>query len=169
MEKQEQNLQTKWKAIEKAIQAKDYDTASTQVTAMLQEDLAEFPAMKKQAEEAQTKITTEKQALAKQQEEAQAAKEKQEAEQQAKKAASKEQDTSTTLSDADIIARVEAYNGESGAGVTYSVEAVQDELTNGTSYEIWVRSDGSDGFRQGAALAHYYYYPEIDKVEEVPA
>lgn len=29
LEKQEQNLQTKWTAIEKAIQAKDYDTAST--------------------------------------------------------------------------------------------------------------------------------------------
>ncbi|MBC1233562.1 hypothetical protein [Listeria booriae] len=81
LEKQEQNLQTKWTAIEKAIQAKDYDTASTQVTALLQEDLAEFPAIKKQAEEAQTKITMEKQALVKQQEEAQAVKEKQEAEQ----------------------------------------------------------------------------------------
>ncbi|MBC2318496.1 hypothetical protein HCC18_16750 [Listeria booriae] len=166
LEKQEQNLQTKWIAIEKALQAKDYDTASTQVTALLQEDLTDFPAIKKQAEEAQTKIKTEKQALAKQQEEAQVAKEKQEAEEQAKETASKEQDSGNTLSDADIVAKVEAYNGESGEGVTYSVEAVQDELTNGTSYEIWVRSDGSDGFRPGAALAHYYYYPEIDKVEE---
>ncbi|MBA3926744.1 hypothetical protein [Listeria rustica] len=167
LEKQQQTLQTKWAAIEKALKAKDYDTASKQVTALLQADLADFPAMKKQAEEAKTKIAAEKQALAKQQEEAQVAKEKQEAEAQAKESASIEQDSGNTLSDADIVAKVEAYNGESGNGVTYSVEAVLDELTGGTSYEIWVRSDGSDGFRPGAALAHYYYYPEIDKVEAV--
>lgn len=170
LEKQQKILQTKWTAIEQAITEKDYDSASTQVTAFLKEDLADFPDMKKQAKEAQTKIATEKQTLEKQEEEAQIAKENQAAAQkvieEGEPMDGADADAGETMSDADIVAKVQAYNGESTEGVTYSVEAVLDELTNGTSYEIWVRSDGSDGFRPGAALAHYYYYPEIDKVEE---
>lgn len=171
LEKQQKTLETKWTAIEQAIQEKDYDNASTKVAAFLKENLSDFPELKKQAEDAQTKITTEKKALAKQQEEAQIAKEEQEADQKVIEEGGPmdgaDADAGEALSDADIVAKVQAYNGESTEGVTYSVEAVLNELTNGTSYEIWVRSDGSDGFRPGAALAHYYYYPEIDKVEEV--